>query len=158
MDDAPQEINRLSSICKERVSPEDIHARLEAQFGDTTYSMRSVWRWCQSVRQGSEDLHDEVRSGRLLIDFLNIRILALLDEQPFHSAYSIAEALCVFHSTILGHLRELLGMKNLHLRWIPPELTTNLRQIRMKTCRELLPILKTHAKNKFQRFVTRREN
>jgi hypothetical protein len=31
-------------LCKERVSPEDIHACLEAQFGDATYSERSVRR------------------------------------------------------------------------------------------------------------------
>jgi DNA-binding transcriptional ArsR family regulator len=95
-----------------------------------------------------------VQSGRPPIDFLHIRILALLDEQPFHSAYSIAEALRVTHSTVLSHLRESLGMKFFHLRWIPHELTASLRQIRMETCRVLLPILNAHEKNKFQGFVT----
>jgi hypothetical protein len=33
--------------------------------------------------------------GQATIGFLDILILALLDEQPFHSAYSIAEALAV---------------------------------------------------------------
>jgi hypothetical protein len=35
----------------------------------------------------------------------------LLDEQPFHSAYSIAEALADSNSTILSHLREALPPK-----------------------------------------------
>jgi hypothetical protein len=74
----------IQLLCEERVSPEDIQARLEAQLGDVAYRERSVWRWCQYVRQGGEDLHDEVGSGRPPIDFLNIRILAVLDEQPFH--------------------------------------------------------------------------
>jgi hypothetical protein len=56
-------------------------------------------------------MHDEVRRSRPPVDCLDIRILALLDEQPFRSAYSITEALCVSHSTILSHLRESLGMK-----------------------------------------------
>jgi DNA-binding transcriptional ArsR family regulator len=102
-------------------------------------------------------LHDEARSGRPPIDFLHIRILALLDEQSFHSAYSIAQALTISHSIILNHLRELFGMKNFHLRWIPHELTTRLQQIRMETFRELLTILKAHEKTKFQRFVTGNE-
>jgi hypothetical protein len=51
-------------------------------------------------------LHDEVPSGRPSIDFLDIRILTLLNEQPFHSVYEIAEVLCVSDSTILSHLRE----------------------------------------------------
>jgi hypothetical protein len=73
-------------LCKGRVSPQDVHARLEAQFGYATYSEWSVGRWCQYVRQGREDLHAEVQSGGPPIDFLDIRILALLallDEQPF---------------------------------------------------------------------------
>jgi hypothetical protein len=42
-----------------------------------------------------------MRSSRPPTDFHEIQILALLDEQPLHSAYSIAEALLVSHSTIL---------------------------------------------------------
>jgi DNA-binding transcriptional ArsR family regulator len=37
--------------------------------------------------------------------------MVLLDEQPLHAAYSIAEALGVSHSTIRSHLRESFGMK-----------------------------------------------
>jgi hypothetical protein len=74
----------------------------------------------------------------------------LLDERPFHSTYSIAEALGASLLTILSHLRESLGLKIFHLRWIPHELTTNLRQIRMEICRELLLILKATGKIKFK--------
>jgi hypothetical protein len=56
------------------------------------------------------------------IDFLDNRILALLDEQPFHSVYSIAEALCVSHSTMLSHLRESLRMKIFHLLLDPAQI------------------------------------
>jgi hypothetical protein len=104
----------IRSLCNECASPGEIHTHLEAQFEDATYNERSVRRWCQYVRQGREDLHDEVRSGRLPIDFLDIRILALLDEQPFHSAYSISEALCVSYSTNWSYLQESLSMKIFH--------------------------------------------
>jgi hypothetical protein len=113
-------------LCKGHVSPEDIYACLEAAFGDATYSERSVRRWHQYVRQGRKELYDEARSSRPPIDFLDIRTLAFLNEQPFHSAYSIGEALGISHSTILGHLRESLGMNSFLLRWIPRELTTSL--------------------------------
>jgi biotin operon repressor len=45
------------------------------------------------------------------IDFLAIRILALLNEQLFHSACSIANALGVSHALISNRLRESLRMK-----------------------------------------------
>jgi hypothetical protein len=142
--------------CNDRVSPEEIHAHLEAQFGDATYSERSVRRSCQYVRQGREDFHDEVQSGRpgIDFDFRDVRILALPDEHPFDSAHSIVQALGVFHATILNHLQASLGMENLHLRWASHELTTSLQQIRMETCRELLLILEAHEKDTFRRFVT----
>jgi DNA-binding transcriptional ArsR family regulator len=71
------------------------------------------------------------------MNFLDVRILALLKEQRFHSVYSIVEALGVSHLTILKHLRESAGMKNFHLRWVSHELTASLRHIRMDTCRAL---------------------
>jgi hypothetical protein len=37
-------------LCKERVSPEDIQARVEAQLGDTTYSEWRFRRWYLYVR------------------------------------------------------------------------------------------------------------
>jgi hypothetical protein len=101
-------------LCKERVSPEEIHVRLAVQFGDATYSERGVRRWCQYGQQERKDLHDDVRFARPLTDFLDIRIMALLDEQPCHSADLIVQALVVSHSTVLCHLRESLGMKNCH--------------------------------------------
>jgi AraC-like DNA-binding protein len=103
---------------------------------------------------GRENLHDEMRSGRPRINFLDIRILVLLTEQPVQSVYSIAEALGVSHSTILSRLRETFGMKFFHFCWIPYEQTTSLWQTRMETCWESLPILELHEKKKCQRFVT----
>jgi hypothetical protein len=71
-------------------------------------------------------LYDEVQSGRPRIDFLDIRILALPDEQPYHSAFLIPEAVGVSHITILSHLRESPDTKVFHLRWILHGLTTSL--------------------------------
>jgi hypothetical protein len=59
-------------FCREGVTPDNIRDTLEAQFAKDTYSARSVRRWCQYVRQGREDLHDEQRTDRPPIDFLDI--------------------------------------------------------------------------------------
>jgi hypothetical protein len=52
-----------------------------------------------------------VRPGRPAINFLDTRILALLNEKSFHSADPIAGALQVSDSVMLNHLRESLDMK-----------------------------------------------
>jgi hypothetical protein len=76
---------------REDFAPNEIHRQLQAQLEDTNCSLRTVRRWCQYVPQGREDLCDELRSGRPPIDFLNIKTLACLEKEPFHSAYSLAE-------------------------------------------------------------------
>jgi hypothetical protein len=103
-------------LFKEGVNANQIHKRLLAQFWDEAYSLRSVRRSCQYVRQGRELIHDELQSGRPPVDFLDIRILSNLEKYPFHSAYSLADILKVSDATILKHLHEAHGMKHFHLR------------------------------------------
>jgi hypothetical protein len=67
----------------EGVHPDQIHARLTAQFGSGTDNLRSVQRWCQYVRQGREEMDDEERSGRLSLRFIDSKIIARLDREPF---------------------------------------------------------------------------
>jgi hypothetical protein len=110
-------------LFKEGVDANDIHTRLLAQFGDETYSLRSVQPWCQYVRQGRELMHDEPRSERRPFDFLDIQILLNLEVYPLHSADCLAEIRKVSHATILKHLHDALGMKHFHLRLIPHPLT-----------------------------------
>jgi hypothetical protein len=121
-------------LYRKHAEPQDIHARLSTQFVDAAYSLRSVQRWCQYIRQGPELLDEEPRSGRPPIDFLDIQILSSIEKQPFHSAYSLAEILDVSHTTILNHLRNSLGMKLFHLCWIPNLLTEQLRASRTQKC------------------------
>jgi hypothetical protein len=96
-------------------------------------------------------LDDEPRLGRPPIDFLDIQILSFLQKQPFHSEYSLAEILDVSHTTILNHLRDSLRMKLFHFRWIPNQLTEQLRASRIQKCQELLE--RTEA-NKFRNILT----
>jgi DNA-binding transcriptional ArsR family regulator len=99
-------------LYKEGVLPAEIHTRVKAQFEKDAYSLRSVQRWCQFVLQGREDLHDGDRLGRPTLDFIDSKIISLLEREPFHSAYSLAEAIGVSYSTVLRHLHDSLAMKN----------------------------------------------
>jgi hypothetical protein len=139
---------------RKHTEPGDIHARLSAQFGDAAYSLRSVQHWCQYIRQGRELLDDEPRSGRPPIDYLDIEIISSLKKQFFHSAYSLAEILDISHTTILNHLRDLLGMQLFHLHWIPNQLTDQLRVSRIQKCQELLPLLEMMEANQFRNILT----
>jgi hypothetical protein len=68
----PEQRIIIHFLYREHAEPRDIHARLSVQFGDAAYSLRSVQRWCQHIRQGRELLDDESWSGRPPIDFFEI--------------------------------------------------------------------------------------
>jgi hypothetical protein len=99
-------------------------------------------------------MHDEPRSGRPPVDFLDIQILSNLEKYPLHSAYSLAEILKVPRATILKHLHDALGMKYFHLRWIPHQFTGQLRAERMKKCRDILPLFERLEESNFHNTVT----
>jgi histone-lysine N-methyltransferase SETMAR len=55
---------------------------------------------------------------------------------------------------ILKQLDEALRTKHFNLRWIPQQLTEQLRAERMKKCRELLPLLERMDRCNFRKIVT----
>jgi hypothetical protein len=141
-------------LFNEKVSADEIQRRLTAQFGEDSYSIRSVRRWCQYLRQGRKDLHDEQRPGRPPLDNIDAKILALLTAYPFHSAYSLADSIGISQQCVLNHLHDSLGLQNFQLRWIPHELTELLRDERVEFCQRMLPVLERRGKDNFHYLVT----
>jgi hypothetical protein len=91
---------------------------LQAQFVKDVYQLATVWFWITEIWRGRQDLHDEIRSGRLPPDDLDSKILAILEKSPFESPHSIAERLLIAQSTVLPHFHESIGFKSFHLRWV----------------------------------------
>jgi hypothetical protein len=60
-----------------------IAARLQGQFVEHVYQLRTVQFWIIEIWRGRQDLHDEIRSGTPLLDDLDGKILAILDKSPF---------------------------------------------------------------------------
>jgi hypothetical protein len=64
----------------------------------------------------------------------------------------------VSHATILKHLHDAFGMKHFHLRWIPHQLTEQLRAERMKKRQDLRSLLERMEASDFRNIVTGDEN
>jgi hypothetical protein len=65
-----------------------------------------------------EMFRDSPRSGGRPMDVFDPRIFSVLEGEPFHYAYSLANVVGVSYSIISHHLPDSLGMKNFHLCWV----------------------------------------
>jgi hypothetical protein len=128
-------------LWNESTNANQIIARLQAQFGEHIYKLQTGRFWIAEVRFGRQDLHDEIRTRRPLLDYLDTKILAILDKSLFESACSIAERLRVGHAIVLENLDVSIGFKSFHLRRVPYLLTDNLSQKRKEHASTMLSFL-----------------
>jgi hypothetical protein len=102
----------IKFLWNEGADASQIAARFQAWFSEHSYQLRTVQFWITEIRRGLQDLHDEIRSRKPLLDDLNGKILAISDKSPFESIDSIAERLLFACSTVLQYLHEFLGLKS----------------------------------------------
>jgi transposase len=102
-------------LANEGADARQIADRLQTQFAEDCYQLRTVQFWLAEIRRGRQDLHDEIRSGRPPLNGLDNKILAILEKSPFESSYSIGKRLRVVQSTVIRHLHESAGFKSFHL-------------------------------------------
>jgi hypothetical protein len=77
-----------------------IAARLQAQLAEHAYQIRTIQFLITEIRRGRQELHDEIRSGKPLLDDLDGKLLVIFDKSPFEStrSTSTAERTLVAHS------------------------------------------------------------
>jgi hypothetical protein len=105
----------IKFLWKEKANASQIAARLQEQFFEHAYPLRTVQFWITEIWRGRQDLHDEMRSGTGPLDDLDGKNWAILDKSPFESAHSMAERLLVAYSIVLQYLHESIWFKLLHL-------------------------------------------
>jgi hypothetical protein len=148
----------IKFLWNEGADARDIGDKLQVQFGEHVYQLRTIRFWIAETRLGRQDLHDEIRTGRPLLDDLDATILAIFGKCLFKSAYSIIERLLVAHSTVLLHFHNFIGFKLFHLYWIPHLLTNDLREKRKENARTMLLLLHAVERDGWHHLVTGNES
>jgi hypothetical protein len=136
----------------------DITNRLQAQFGEHAYELRTARFWIAEVWLGHQDFHDEIRTGRPPLDDLDAKIVAMLDRPSFESACSIAETLPIAYLTVLLHLYNSIGLRSFHVHRMPHLLTHHLREKRKESAKAILPSLHALERDSWHYPMTNNES
>jgi hypothetical protein len=84
---------------------------VETHYAFETYSPESAQGWCQLFDCGGQNLNDDQRSGRPLINHLDDKIPAHLERELFSSAYSLVVALDMSPAIVMNRGHNSVGMK-----------------------------------------------
>jgi hypothetical protein len=128
-------------LWNEGIDAHEIVHRLQAQFDEYAYTLRTVQSWITEARLGRQDTHDKIHTGRFPLDDLDAKILARLDKSPFESARSIAATLGIAYSKVSLHLHDSIGSRLFHLYWVShrskhdlPENERNMQKLCYHSC------------------------
>jgi hypothetical protein len=104
-------------LWNEAINTHEMTHKLPTQFDEHIYKLRTIQFWITKVWAGRQDLHDKMRTGRLPLDNLDAKILAIFDKSLFESTRSIVETLRIAHSIVLMQLHDSIDFISLHLHW-----------------------------------------
>jgi hypothetical protein len=114
--------------------------------------------WIAEVKRGRKDLHDERRQG----DFLPHIWRAEFKRRWVTVCSSPRDRLwrfCRFqHSAVLRQLHNNLGFRCFYLRWVPDLLKPELKERRLRSGHEMIPVLEAATKDGWHHLVTGNES
>jgi histone-lysine N-methyltransferase SETMAR len=139
---------------KQGKKPQEIVDLLTENYGTDAYCLRSVYFWIQQLRLGREDLHNIPSPGREPDELIPQAILDVINEDPYASATNIADTLRIALSTVCRYLKDVLGMKYRHMRWVPHTLSADQKQNRVDHAESMLRDLKKHESSGFNFIFT----
>jgi hypothetical protein len=128
-------------LYNERIDTHDITQRFQVYFAQDAYAVRIVQFWIGEVHRDRQHLHDKNRIGRLSLDDLDAKIVAILDKSPFESARSRAETFRMNLRIVLRRLPDSIGFRSFHLHWVSYVSTVGLCEKRMEYAQAMLSFL-----------------
>ena len=118
-----------------------IHDELYAVYGDEAPSLRTVERWSMLFREGREEVEDEARSGRPIIQttFENVeKVRLLFNDDPYSTIEEVQEQTGLSYGTIHRIITDHLNLKKISARYALKQLTDLQRVERVRICKENL--------------------
>jgi len=136
---------------------EEIKAKLDAVYGDTSPSMTTVRYWFNEFKRGRTSVFDEERPGRpadVVTEEIIQKVHDMILADRRTKVREVAEAIGVSTGTAINILHDKLAMKKLSARWVPRLLTVDNKRMRLLTSKQCLEQFKRNPKEFLRRVVT----
>lgn len=144
----------ISFLVKKGLKTKDIILELQETYHEEAFSKTTVYYWINEIKLGRTDFNNIPSPGRPVDSYIDEFILKELDANPHISAHSLAKKLKISKTMVLDHLHKSLGMKNVHLKWVPHFLNMQQKKLRKKFAKDLLNHLIPARENGFQFIFT----
>jgi transposase len=128
----------------------EIYRRLKDVYGDTVIDVSNVRRWVKKFRDGESETADKPTA---VTDNRHHQIDELIRENRRITIHEIADALQVSYGSVQAMI-ENLGYHKVCTKWVPRQLTPDLRHIRVEVCQELILMFEVQKDTFFTNVVT----
>jgi len=127
------------------VKPIEIQRRMEVQYGDACLSLQQVYEWSRKFLNGVSSVTDSPRPGqahRVVTPEAIAAVEAIVKENRRVTVHEIAARLDMSHGSAHHIVHDVLQFHKVPARWVPRQLTAELKERRVDACQELLNTLK----------------
>ena len=146
----------IEFLTKEGITPKEISDRLKNVYGASALSHSSVKRWVIHFKSGSSDITDKERSGRPLsaVTEENKRSVdELIRSDRRITVRGIVDVIGTGHGSVQDIIRE-LGYSKVCARWVPRQLTDELKQSRLNISMQMLQRYQSEGEEFMNRIIT----
>ena len=125
----------------EEVKPIEIHRRMEVQYGDACLSLQQVYEWSRKFLNGVSSVTESPRPSqahRVVTPEAIAAVEAIVKENRRVTVHEIAAHLDMSHGSVHHIVHDVLQFHKVSARWVPRQLTVELKERRVDACQELL--------------------
>jgi hypothetical protein len=123
-------------------------------YKEDALALALIKKSCKRFAERRTSLCDNPRSGRPLANDLAEAIASMLEEKPFASCKVLCRHFRIAKTTCLRILHNNLGMKKFNLHCVSHALNSSQTVERVTFSHEILAVLESDHRNRFQNFIT----
>jgi histone-lysine N-methyltransferase SETMAR len=146
----------IEFLMKEGITARQISDRLKNVYGESALSHSSVKRWLADFKGGRSEIIDKPRSGRpssAVTEANKQKVDELIRSNRRITTRDIIEVIDVGHGAVHNIICD-LGYSKVCARWVPRQLTDELKHSRLDVCRQMLQRVQNEGEQFMNRIVT----